>query len=259
MKFRVKSQLESDAEAKKGILDDCGPSSMAACVSWVFKYTPGKDFSAADGVAAKAKATGKVEKQGVSDNGSSLGDLIKTARVLGAEARWAKDWNDVINSAKAGAAIGVWVEQPAGYPANLEVSEWHDKWKRWWWVKQKQPKRTYGHMTAAVYDPIDGWQWICPTRSGKGKEQFGVKIDEKILLILADSKRVSKKHVAPAFKHVIIVTAPKGWVAPAPVAQPVAPVAPAPVAAAPVAPAPQPAAPAASLPCPRCGGTGVVK
>jgi hypothetical protein len=244
VQFRVKSQLDSDAEAKKGILDDCGPSSMAACVSWVFKYTPGKDFSAADGVAAKTKATGKVDKQGVSDNGSSLGDLIKTARVLGAEARWAKDWNDVIASAKAGAAIGVWVEQPAGYPKGLEISEWHEKWKRWWWVKQKQPNRTYGHMTAAVWDKDLGWQWICPTRSGKGKEQFGVLISEDTLLKLADSKRVSKKHVAPAFKHVIIVSAPKGWVAPAPAPTP--------------APAPAPV-PVAPVSCPACGGTGIKK
>ena len=257
MKYKVKSQL--DHEEKGGILDDCGPSSVAAAVSWAFKYAPGKDFSAGDGIAAKAKATGFVEKQGVSDNGSTLADLIKTAKVLGADARWAKDWNDVINSAKAGAALGVWVEQPAGYPKTLEVSAWHAKWQRWWWVKQKQPTRTYGHMTSAVYDPIDGWQWACPTRSGKGAEQFGVKIDEKILLALADSKRVSKKHVAPAFKHIIIITAPKGWVAPAPVAQAVAPVAPAPVASAPVAPAPQPAAPVASVPCPRCGGTGVTR
>lgn len=238
MKFRVKSQL--DHEEKGGILDDCGPSSMAACVSWVFKYSEGKDFTAAQGIAAKTKATGKIDKQGVSDNGSTLADLILTAKQLGATARWAKDWNDVINSAKAGAALGVWVEQPFGYPANLEVSEWHEKWKRWWWVKQKQPKRTYGHMTAAVYDPIDGWQWACPTRSGKGAEQFGVKIDEKILLTLADSKRVSKQHVAPAFKHIIIIEAPKGWVAPAakPAEQP------APVVA---------AQPVVAATCPTCG------
>ena len=213
---------------------------MAACVSWVFKYSEGKDFTAAQGIAAKTKATGKIDKQGVSDNGSTLADLILTAKQLGASARWAKDWNDVINSAKAGAALGVWVEQPFGYPANLEVSAWHEKWKRWWWVKQKQPKRTYGHMTAAVYDPIDGWQWACPTRSGKGAEQFGVKIDEKILLTLADSKRLSKQHVAPAFKHIIIIEAPKGWVAPAakPVEQP------APVVA---------AQPVVAATCPTCG------
>ena len=239
LQFRVKSQL--DHEEKGGILDDCGPSSMAACVSWVFKYAPGKDFSAADGIKAKTKATGKIDKQGVSDNGSTLADLILTAKQLGATARWAKDWNDVIASAKAGSAIGVWVEQPAGYPAGLEVSEWHEKWKRWWWVKQKQPTRTYGHMTAAVWDKDLGWQWACPTRSGKGKEQFGVLISEETLLKLADSKRVSKKHVAPAFKHVIIISAPAGWVAPAPVAAPVA------------TPAPQPVAPVQPAVCPTCG------
>lgn len=236
MKYKVKSQL--DHEEKGGILDDCGPSSMAAAVSWVFGYAPGKDFSAADGIAAKTKATGKIDKQGVSDNGSTLADLIKTAKVLGADARWATSWEDVIESAKKGAALGVWVEQPFGYPKDLEVSEWHAKWQRWWWVKQKQPKRTYGHMTSAVYDPIDGWQWVCPTRSGKGKEQFGVKIDENILKILANSKGASKKHVAPPHKHVIIITAPKGWVAPKPAAAPVAPVAP---------------APAKPAKCPTCG------
>ena len=237
MKFKVKSQL--DHVEKGGILDDCGPSSMAAAVAWASKYKV--DPSAGDGIKAKTKATGKIDKQGVSDNGSSLGELILTARVLGTKARWAKSWEDVIASAKAGAAIGLWVEQPAGYPKGLEISEWHEKWKRWWWVKQKQPKRTYGHMTAAVWDKDLGWQWICPTRSGKGKEQFGVLINEETLLKLADSKRVSKKHVAPAFKHVIIISAPAGWVAPAPVAAPVA------------IPAPQPVAPVQPAVCPTCG------
>lgn len=249
MKYRVKSQLYSDQEAiKQGILDDCGPSSIAAAVSWVFKYAPGHDFSATQGVAAKAKATGRVEKQGVSDNGSSLGDLIKTARVLGAEARFAKSWEEVIAAAKAGSALGVWVQQPVGYPTGLEVSEWHRKWAVWWGKKDKKHLAAgYGHMTSAVYDPIDGWQWACPTRSGKGKEEFAVPVTEAILLKLADSKRVSKAHVAPAFKHVIIISAPKGWIAPAPVA-PVAP-------AAPVAPVPQPAAPVAPEVCHTCGQT----
>jgi hypothetical protein len=214
MQYRVKSQL--DHEEKGGILDDCGPSSVAAAVSWAFKYAPGKDFSAANGIAAKAKATGFVEKQGVSDNGSSLGDLIKTARVLGADARWAKDWADVVASAKAGAAIGVWVQQPIGYPAGVEVSAWHAKWSKWWGPggkghakDPKHYKEGYGHMTSAGWDPVDGWQWACPTRSGKGKEQFAVKVTEEQLKAIADSKRVSGEHVAPAHKHVIIISAPK--------------------------------------------------
>jgi hypothetical protein len=98
-------------------------------------------------------------------------------------------------------------------------------------------------MTAAAWDPELGWQWACPTRSGKGKEQFGVQVDDATIQKLLDSKRVSKVHVAPLWKHAIIVTAPKGWVAPA---------APAPVA-------PQPVVAAKPVPCPACGGTGIKK
>lgn len=250
LRYRVKSQLYTDQEAiKQGILDDCGPSSMAAAVSWVFKYAPGHDFTAAEGVAAKAKATGRVEKQGVSDNGSTLGDLIKTARVLGAEARFAKSWDEVIAAGKAGSALGVWVQQPIGYPAGLEVSEWHAKWLRYWTKKDiSHVKEGYGHMTSAGWDPEFGWQWACPTRSGKGNEEFAVQISEDTLLKLADSKRVSKSHIAPAWQHVIIISAPKGWVAPAPVAAPV-------VAAAPVVNplVPAPAVPVVASVCHACG------
>ena len=241
LRFKVKSQL--DHEEAGGILDDCGPSSMAAAVAWVFKYAPSKDFTAAQGIAAKEKATGHKDKQGVSDNGSSLGDLIKTAKVLGADARWAKDWADVVASAKAGAALGVWVQQPIGYPADVEVSKWHAQWAAYWSKKDpKHVKEGYGHMTAAAWDPEFGWQWACPTRSGKGKEQFAVQVTEEQLKAIADSKRVSKQHDAPPHKHVIIVTAPKGWVAPAAPATPVAPV---------------PSAPVKPAPCPACGGTGI--
>jgi len=236
LRFKVKSQL--DYEEKGGILDDCGPSSMAAAVSWAFKYAPGKDFSAGDGIKAKEKATGKIDKQGVSDNGSSLGDLIKTAKVLGAEARWATSWEDVVAAAKDGAALGVWVQQAIGDPAGVEISSWHKKWTVYWTKKDKSHvTEGYGHMTAAAWDPIDGWQWACPTRSGKGTEQFGVQVTEGQLKQIADSKRVSGKHVAPPFKHVIIVSAPKGWVAPASV---------------PAAPAPAPVAPKPAV-CSTCG------
>lgn len=230
--FRVKSQL--DHEEKGGILDDCGPSSTAAAVSWAFKYT--KDFSAADGIAAKEKATGHKDVQGVSDNGSSLGDLIKTAKVLGANARFAKSWDDVVTSAKAGAGLIVWVQQPIGYPAGLEVSEWHRKWAAYWTKKDiTHVKDGYGHMTAASYDPEIGWQWACPTRSGKGKEQFAVRVTEEQLKAIADSKRVSKQHKGEPHEHVIIISV-KG-------------------AAAPAAPAPA----AKPVPCPACGGTGIKK
>jgi hypothetical protein len=220
MKFKVKSQLYSDSEAQlkgaKQILDDCGPSSTAAMVAWASKYE--LDPSAADGVAAKQKATGYVDKQGVADNGSSVGDLIKTAKVLGAHARFANSWEDVVESAKNGAAIGVWVQQPIGYPDGIEISQWHENWKKWW--KKTDPshlREGYGHMTAAGWDPEEGWMWCCPTRSGKGKEQYGVNVTEEELRKIADSKRVSGVHKAPDYKHCIIVTYKSKVAAAAPV------------------------------------------
>jgi hypothetical protein len=204
VKLKVKSQL--DHIEKGGILDDCGPSSVSALVAWASAYE--LDPSAADGIAMKKKITGQKDVDGISDNGSSLAQLIKVANGFGAKARWAKSWEDVVAAAKNGAGVGVWVEQPAGYPEGQEVSAWHEKWKRWWWIKQKQPSRTYGHMTAAAWDPVEGWMWACPTRSGKGAEAFGVKISEANLRKIADSKRVSGKTKTPDFKHTIIVEWP---------------------------------------------------
>ncbi len=199
MKFKVKSQL--DHVEKGGILDDCGPSSTAAAVAWASKYVV--DPSAGDGIKAKAKATGFVEKEGVSDNGSSLGDLIKTAKELGAKARYAKSWDDVVLSAHRGAGLIVWVQQAVDYPP-VEISEWHKKWQNYWLKKDKKHiSQGYGHMTAAAWDAIDGWQWACPTRSGKGKEKLGVVVTEEQLKQIAASKK--KITGGAAHKHVVIV------------------------------------------------------
>jgi hypothetical protein len=199
MKFKVKSQL--DHVEKGGILDDCGPSSTAAAVAWASKYVV--DPSAGDGINAKAKATGFVEKEGVSDNGSSLGDLIKTAKELGAKARYAKSWDDVVLSAHRGAGLIVWVQQAVDYPP-VEISEWHKKWQNYWLKKDKKHIADgYGHMTAACWDAADGWQWACPTRSGKGKEKLGVVVTEEQLKQIAASKK--KITGGAAHKHVVIV------------------------------------------------------
>ena len=203
VKYKVKSQIGTDAESLKGILDDCGPSSMAAAVAWASGYL--LDPTATEGVKAKEKATGRKEKQGVSDNGSNLPDLIQTAKVLGANARYADSWEDVVREARKGAAIGIWVQQPIGYD-DVAISAWHDGWKRWW--KKTDPahlKGGYGHMTSAGWDPVEGWQWACPTRTGKGKEEFAVKVTEDQIKKIADSKRVAGKDKAPAHKHCIII------------------------------------------------------
>jgi hypothetical protein len=219
--YRVKSQLYADAEAQvKGaanqILDDCTWSSCAAAVSWASGYTV--DYSAAQGVAAFEKATGRKDKQGVNDAGGSLPEAIKTIAVLGGKARYAKSWEDAMTAAKGGAALMVWVQQPVGYPSDVHISKWHDVWKKWW--AKKDPahlKAGYGHMTSAAWCEDHGWQWACPTRDDRANEKYGVPVTEEQLRMIANSK-VKAGKVKADFKCLLIVTHPGKVVAPKPVA-----------------------------------------
>ena len=240
MKYKVKSQLYADAEAQlkgsKQILDDCTWSSCAAAVSWASGYTV--DYTAAQGVAAFEKATGRKDKQGISDAGGSLKEAAQTIAVLGGKARYAKSWEDAMAAAKSGAALMVWVQQPVGYP-DVRISKWHDVWKKWWTKKDPAHlKAGYGHMTSAGWCEDHGWQWACPTRDEKvAAEKYGVPVTEAQLRQIANSK-VKAKKVAVDYKCLLIVTHPGKVAAPAPVAAPV--VVPAPVVAPVVAPTPAP-------------------
>ena len=246
MKYRVKSQLYSDAEAQlkgaKQILDDCTWSSCAAAVSWASGYEV--DYSAAEAVIVMKKITGRKDVQGKSDNGGSLAEAVKVIAALGGKARYAKSWEDAVTAAKAGAALMVWVQQPIGYPPEIRISAWHDRWVKWWTKNAPEKiKAGYGHMTSAGFDPdgVDGWQWACPTRDEKvAAEKYGVQLSESQLHTIVKSKMRARKLTAD-FKALLIVTYPKKAAAPAPapVAVPEPVVAPAPVV---VAPAPAPVA-----------------
>ena len=219
MKYRVKSQLYSDAEAQlkgaKQILDDCTWSSCAAAVSWASGYEV--DYTAAQGVEAMKKVTGRKDVQGKSDNGGSLAEAAKVIAHLGGKARYAKSWEDAVTAAKAGAALMVWVQQPIGYPPEIRISKWHEGWARWW--SQHAPEKIrlgYGHMTSAGYDDVDGWQWACPTRDEKvAAEKYGVQLSESQLHTIVKSKMRARKLTAD-FKALLIVTYPKKAAAPAP-------------------------------------------
>jgi hypothetical protein len=218
VKYRVKSQLYSDAEAQlkgaKQILDDCTWSSCAAAVSWASGYEV--DYSAAQGVEAMKKVTGRKDVQGKSDNGGSLAEAAKVIAHLGGKARYAKSWEDAMAAGKAGAALMVWVQQgPAFYPAGVKISAWHDRWFKWWSKHAPEKiKAGYGHMTSAGYD--NGWQWACPTRDEKvAAEKYGVPVTEEQLRQIANSKFKAKK-AGVDYKCLLIVTYPKKAAAPAP-------------------------------------------
>jgi hypothetical protein len=243
--YQVKSQLYADAEARAGkgqILDDCCWSSCAAAVSWASGYTA--NYSAADGVAAFEKATGRKDVQGISDAGGSLPEAVKTIAVLGGQARYAKSWDDAMVAAKLGAALMVWVQQPIDYPAGVPVSKWHDIWRRYWLKTDKSKvDEGYGHMTSAGWCEDHGWQWACPTRDEKvAAEQYGVPVTEAQLRQIANSK-VKAGKVDADYKCLLIVTHPGRVATPAPVSTPVAAPVVAPVAApVVVTPAPEPKA-----------------
>ncbi len=211
MKYKVKSQLYSDAEAQlkgaKQVLDDCTWSSCAAAVSWASGYAV--DYSAAQGVDAMKKVTGRKDVQGKSDNGGSLAEAAKVIAHLGGKARYAKSWDEAVAAAKQGAALMVWVQQPIGYPAGVRISAWHDRWLKWWTkTNPAHVKAGYGHMTSAGWDEVDGWQWACPTRDERNpSEQYGVPVTVEQLAQIANSK-VKAGKLKASYKALLIVTHP---------------------------------------------------
>ena len=189
----IRSQLPY--EESGGILDDCGPASVACAVSWV----TGAAVSAGDGIAAKKRATGAPDRPGVSDNGSTLAQLAKTAKDLGARSRYPADWQDAVKAAKNGAALIINVQAPIGYPTQA-LSKWHRNWAKYW--SKKDPLTVaagYGHMVAAAYDPGVGWQLADPTFSGSGKETHAA------VVTLQDVRNVAAGKGDAPHKRVLIV------------------------------------------------------
>lgn len=175
MLLKVRSQLEH--VEKGGVLDDCGPSSAACAVSWVL----GKDISAAEGIAAKVKATGKQDKPGVPDNATSLSEIIKVVKELGAVGRWAKDWADVVAALKNGCSVVINVQAAKNYPPQA-ISAWHKRFIG------RHADATYGHMTCAAWSAEDGFQFADPTFTGKGVEKYAAKVSVVELKAIASSK-----------------------------------------------------------------------
>jgi hypothetical protein len=178
----VRSQLPH--EETGGILDDCGPASAACAASWV----TGKDISAGEGIAAKKRATGAPDRPGVSDNGSSLAQLAKTVKELGARSRYPDDWQDATQAAKTGAALIINVQAPRGYP-DQALSKWHRNWVKYW--NKHDPLAAsagYGHMIAVAFDSVIGWQLADPTFSGKGKEKHAAVVSAQDVRAVASGK-----------------------------------------------------------------------
>lgn len=225
MKLKVKSQLPF--REKNGWVDDCGPATIAMVIGWASKYENDPTVQAAIDAVAKA---GRVDVNG-QGNGTTYAQLISGAKKIGASARYAKSWEDVVESAKAGAAIGINVQAPRNYPKQaIAVNDF---------AASRVGKHTYGHYTAAGYDKELGWQFADPTQTGKGKESEAALCSEAEIRQLAESKGDAphKRCLIYTYKSPLFDTTPVEKPAPKP--------APAP------APAPKPAPAPAPKPAPR--------
>ena len=163
MKLRVYSQLPY---AEKGLIDDCGPSALAAAIAFSSKGLLDPGVKASIDAAGKA---GRVDRFGKSD-GTSFAQIVAAGKYLGASVVVAPTWAKALSSMKAGNAILVAFRAPLATPKNA-ISIWQKG------NAKRHPGHSYAHLATMAW--VDG-AIVCadPTMSGKGVEEFGVPITE---------------------------------------------------------------------------------
>ena len=156
-------------------MDDCAWATLACAAN----FLTGSSLKSADAIAIGEKV-GRKDRDGLPDP-TSLAQLVKGAPLAGMVARYAKSWDDVLKAMKAGAVIGINVEQAKNYPP-VTMSKWHrDREKR-------KPNTPYGHMTCAALYGNNRAQWADPTMSGKRDEEYAVVVTFEELKQIASSK-----------------------------------------------------------------------
>ena len=206
---KLKIVTQTDNIEKGGWMDDCGPAALMAAAN----FLTGSTFTSKDGVAFLEKVGRKdVQGQGTP---TSLYQLVKAAPLVKLKPKYPKGWDEVVAALKAGAVVGINVQQAKGYPATVSMSAWHKAHQK------RNPGKTYGHMTCAILSE-GKVQWADPTMSGKGKETYAVEVS------LADLKKIaSSKGDLPHKRCLIFTAVPKKSSAPVPTAAPVSQIVPA--------------------------------
>jgi hypothetical protein len=233
MGLKVFSQL--DYAEKGGLIDDCGPSALAAAI---YHSSNGAQNPGVDGCILAAAKAGRRDTNGKSE-GTTFVQIVAAAKFVNATLTVAPNWTKAVAAMKTGKAVCVAFRAPIATPKNA-ISAWQKR------SMKRRPGHTYAHYATLAI--VDGqFVFADPTMSGKDAEQFGVIITE------AEAKTLAHWGIAEVNAK---RSTPMAWicatktVAPAPV-----PVAPAPVAVAPVAvpvaaPVVAPVVPAAPTPAP---------
>lgn len=197
-KLKIVTQTDN-IEKGNGWMDDCGPATLMAAAN----FLTGSKYNSFDGVKFLTKV-GRVDVEG-QGTPTSLAQLVKASPLVGLKPRYPKSWDQVVEYLKAGAVVGINVEQARGYPATVTMSAWHKAHQK------RKPGKTYGHMTCAILSE-GKVQWADPTMSGKGKETYAVEVS------LADLKKIaSSKGDLPHKRCLIFSAVPKKLSAPAPI------------------------------------------
>jgi len=198
--MKLKIVTQTDSIEKGGWMDDCAPATLMAAAN----FLTGSTFTSKDGVKFLEKVGRKdVEGQGTP---TTFPQLVKAAPLVGLKPKYAKSWDEVVAALKAGAVVGINVQQAKGYPATVQMSAWHKAHQK------RNPGKTYGHMTCAIISE-GKVQWADPTMSGKGKETYAVEVSLADLKVIASSKGD-----APHKRCLIFTAVPKKSSAPAPTA-----------------------------------------
>jgi hypothetical protein len=176
--LKIVTQTDSIETGKPGVqdnwMDDCAWATLACA----YNFLTGNKMTSKDAVAI-GELVGRHDRDGAPDP-SSLAQLVLGAKKIGIVARYPKSWDDIMTAMKAGAVIGINVEQAKNYPP-IKMSAWHVAHQK------RKPGKTYGHMTCAVAGDI-GAQWADPTMTGKGKETYAIPVTIGQLKQIASSK-----------------------------------------------------------------------
>jgi len=159
--LKVFSQLPY---AENGLIDDCGPSALAAAIFHSSKGALNPGVAACIAAAAKA---GRVDRFGKSD-GTTFVQIVAAGKSLGATLVPAGSWEKAVAAMSTGRAVVVAFRAPLATPRNA-LSAWQRG------NAKRHPGHSYGHLATMAI--VDGkFIFADPTMSGKGAEEFGKEI-----------------------------------------------------------------------------------
>jgi len=158
---------------KGGLIDDCGPSALAAAI---YHSSKGAQNPGVDGCIIAAAKAGRKDTNGKSE-GTTFAQITAAAKFVDASLVLAPNWAKAVAAMKSGKAVCIAFRAPIATPKHT-ISIWQKG------SMKRHPGHTYGHFgTLAI---IDGqFVFADPTMSGKGAEEFGVVISEAEAKILA--------------------------------------------------------------------------